>query len=289
MTTATPASPRTVNAARPGVSDGPVVSTETITPAIAEQWLQLNARNRPLSGTRVATYARDMANGNWRLTGEAIQFDSDGNLIDGQHRLWAVRDSDATIEQLVVRGLPPETQDYIDTGQRRTMGHVLQIKGEVDPNVLAASAVLLWQWEHANKFDNLAMAGARNISHAEQLRVIDRNPDLRDAVAFARNRPIAGVSVSVRAFVLYKLRQIDADQADAFMADLSSMRTEGLGDPKSALLRRLASGQAEGKPLDRYIQAKALFRVWNAVRRGEQMQRLQTSVRNRDMEGEEPE
>ena len=41
--------------------------------------------------------ARDMKAGHWRLTHQGIAFDPAGVLIDGQHRLWAIVESDTTL------------------------------------------------------------------------------------------------------------------------------------------------------------------------------------------------
>lgn len=67
----------------------PEVAWVPIDPATAERWLKANKRNRKLRRGPVLAYARDMAAGNWRLTGEAIKFAPDGTLLDGQHLLGA--------------------------------------------------------------------------------------------------------------------------------------------------------------------------------------------------------
>ena len=66
-----------------------VTSIVTITPEEAAKMLETNQRNRNVSKNAVAAMARDMTAGHWRLNGEAIRIDGDGNLIDGQHRFSA--------------------------------------------------------------------------------------------------------------------------------------------------------------------------------------------------------
>ncbi|NUN01320.1 MAG: hypothetical protein HUU41_09415 [Bryobacteraceae bacterium] len=58
-----------------------------ITPELARQWLERNVRNRPISENTVIAYGLDMLEGRWQYDGAPIRFDTDGNLIDGQHRL----------------------------------------------------------------------------------------------------------------------------------------------------------------------------------------------------------
>ena len=60
-----------------------------ITPEIAEAWLTQNNNNRPVSAGVIRKYARDMRADKWLFTGDAIRFDKNKNLIDGQHRLMA--------------------------------------------------------------------------------------------------------------------------------------------------------------------------------------------------------
>lgn len=67
-----------------------------ITPNRARVWLDRNAKNRTLSETRAAMYARDMESGAWEYNHEALAFGPDFELKDGQHRLTAIDQSGAT-------------------------------------------------------------------------------------------------------------------------------------------------------------------------------------------------
>jgi predicted nucleic acid-binding Zn ribbon protein len=78
------------------IGQRPAASIVYVTPEMAERWLGHNKVNRNLRNRRVDQFARDMRSGRWQLTGEAIKFGKSGNLIDGQHRLWAVIESGCT-------------------------------------------------------------------------------------------------------------------------------------------------------------------------------------------------
>lgn len=87
-------------------TDEPTAVVIDVTPELARVWLRANTRNRNTRERAVTEYARDMVAGHWNLNGEAIKFAYDGSLLDGQHRLRAVIEADATVQMLVVVGLP---------------------------------------------------------------------------------------------------------------------------------------------------------------------------------------
>lgn len=92
-----------------------------VTPALAAEWLEKNvANNRPVRAVDVSKFARDMMNGNWRLTHQGIAFNTEGRLIDGQHRLRAVVQSKCTVPMMVWHNLPEECLPMIDIGLART-------------------------------------------------------------------------------------------------------------------------------------------------------------------------
>nr|BAR25009.1 hypothetical protein [uncultured Mediterranean phage uvMED] len=61
-----------------------------VTPEQAAEWLSLNTANRKASKTAVKRWARIMRANEWQLCPDAIAFDFDNVLINGQHRLMAV-------------------------------------------------------------------------------------------------------------------------------------------------------------------------------------------------------
>ena len=80
-------------------------TTETITPAQAKEYLLLSTRSCYLWKKRVSRMAEDMRSGAWVLGEDPIRFDTEGALVDGQHRLSACVASGVPLTTLVVRGL----------------------------------------------------------------------------------------------------------------------------------------------------------------------------------------
>ena len=112
---------------------------ETITPAIAQQWLDASkTENRPFSQAVINSYADTMKKGNWLVNGEAITFDEKGNLLNGHHRLKAVIASATPIESFVVRGVDKRVFTTFDCGRNRTFGQLITMQGDINGNNIAA-------------------------------------------------------------------------------------------------------------------------------------------------------
>lgn len=95
------------------------VEVREITSDIALKWLEENTNNRPINERAVERYAKDMREGRWGVSDSVIAFDTKGRLINGQHRLWAVVESGARINQHVATGYAPEAITYFDDAYRR--------------------------------------------------------------------------------------------------------------------------------------------------------------------------
>lgn len=111
---------------------------EDVSPALAEEYLKKNTHNRALNKNVVAKYASTMRAGKWLITHQGIAFNAAGDLIDGQHRLWAIIKAGVTVRLAVTRNLDGATQLVLDTGQRRSISQNLSLLGK--PNVQAVTA-----------------------------------------------------------------------------------------------------------------------------------------------------
>ena len=83
--------------------------------------LEMNTSNRPIKKTVVGKYLRDILNNNWCLTNQGIGVTEDGVLIDGQHRLMAIRDAGyPNLEIVLVTGLDKKAQSAVDQHAKRS-------------------------------------------------------------------------------------------------------------------------------------------------------------------------
>jgi hypothetical protein len=132
--------------------DGKVFRTDTqsasfvtITPTEALAMMVRNTRNRNIRRDHIDNITRDMAQGNWMVDGSAIRFDTNGRMIDGQHRLRACIISGKPLKTLIVTGIDPKAGVIIDTGAKRTAGDMLNMIGNAggSGNTVAAAIRVL--------------------------------------------------------------------------------------------------------------------------------------------------
>ena len=113
---------------------------ERIGPAQAIKFLEANTLNRSISEARVAQYSSDMENKRWRRTTTPIKFDTNGTLIDGQHRLWAVINSGQEVEFLVAYDCDVEEREVQDIGKGRTLREIISFEQvDVTAQMIAAA------------------------------------------------------------------------------------------------------------------------------------------------------
>ena len=118
-----------------------------VSPDLAASWLKRNhPRNRDISQRQILLYAEDMDAGLWKLTHQGIAFDTDGFVIDGQHRLSAVVLAGKTVPFTVFHYGNLDAMSVLDCGTKRTAGHSLEIGGltrKGEGKRFAATAVAL--------------------------------------------------------------------------------------------------------------------------------------------------
>jgi hypothetical protein len=95
----------------------------------------------------VEKYARMMAAGEWRETGEPIIFSTDGRLFNGQHRLLACIKAGVAFSTAVARNVTVDSHSAFDTGVMRTLADELAWMGVSSQNVVAAVIYGLWRFE----------------------------------------------------------------------------------------------------------------------------------------------
>lgn len=118
-----------------------------ITPAMAQEFLLKNTKNRPIKKERVEKYVAQMRKGLWAVQNDDICFDWDGNLLNGQHRLSAIIKHGKPVEMGVKFGLHPSSFAIIDSGKIRTAGEALAVDGMSNSNAKSAIVRFYMQYK----------------------------------------------------------------------------------------------------------------------------------------------
>lgn len=158
---------------------GQTAEIEDIMPERARAWLaEKNVNNRTIAESTVLDYAQQMSDRRWMLNGDAIVFDKDGFLLNGQHRLQACVKSGVVLRTWVVRGVNRESYHTIDVGKRRTPADSLQIYAKVNgielkyaPQVAALACICI-------KYEDQKLNNRSSVPRSEIVEYLDKNPDL---------------------------------------------------------------------------------------------------------------
>jgi hypothetical protein len=213
------------------------IGVELITPDLARGLLADNVHNRNLRSARVVQLAEAMRRGEWVLNGETIKIAENGTLVDGQHRLRAVVESGVPIESLVLRGLPMEVQDTVDTGRRRRLADLLAIEGYTDAHALAAALNMLHRFRTGGRID-YSHAGAPSAQQAIEL--IETEPEIRDSLREARRvTKQTGGPIGVFAALHHLFSEVDREATKDFFDRLADGAEIAKGDPVLHLRQQL--------------------------------------------------
>jgi hypothetical protein len=238
-------------------------------PEIAAQWLEGNTHNRPLRQPLVDRLARDIKAGQWRLTHQGIAFDTDGVLIDGQHRLWAIVLAATPVRLRVFFNEPIDNMKAVDTGLARSNYDVLHLSGEageITVNHLATLRAML----------------AGDSSHTPRLTVSEEAEWMAkhaDAINFAmehlgtcRFKGVATATIRgiiARAYYSAKPAKLNhfcdvlktggsADEEDLPIVLLWQFLVNNAGAGKGQAVRRLRYGKAE-RALIAYLRGEHIM------------------------------
>ena len=108
-----------------------LITTVQMTPEMAEMFLAKNTNNRPVRKYRINEFIDIINSGEWKLTHQGIGVDVNGVLLDGQHRLEAIKRAGKTVPVMLVEELPPSSRMAIDTHAKRSFSDILGTKKEL--------------------------------------------------------------------------------------------------------------------------------------------------------------
>jgi len=246
---------------------------QTISPAVAREWLSRNKVNRPMRRQHVEVIKAAIAEGRYHYTGEPIIFDKTDSLIDGQHRLTAIAEGKRSVEVNVVVGIDPEAQDFIDVGRSRDLSDLLHMKyGVPDPKSAGAAVRMLALYRKSDR---------KYVRHNVSLTPPLLSPTLEEGHAcYLKEKGILGSMKIARdislhlshgrgvwALMHYLMSCVDVDAAQEVFDGLATGAGLKKGDAVLTLRNQLtARRRQQAKPLGPQELCVKILMVWDAYR-----------------------
>lgn len=218
----------------------------TLSPEMATELLEHNTLNRPLNQQHVQRIARQISEDKWRFNGDTIKVSKGGDVLDGQHRLWAVLEAKKPIETVLVRGIEREAFATIDTIRKtRNGGDTLALCGATRyRNITSEALKWLLRWQRGILEDY--RAPQNRIENSDVETAFGSNPQMVRAVERATKLRSLG-NPSLIGFIYYILSNRDEELAERMMMTLEDPASIGVNDPFFRLRTYFTSNRRQRK------------------------------------------
>lgn len=247
------------------------MQTITLTPELATQLLERNSLNRPLSDSHVSRIAKQIKAGKWKFNGDTIKIADTNDVLDGQHRLWAVIEAKIPIETILVRGIRRDAFATIDTLRKSRSGSdTLTLNGVHQYRTVIASAIpWLIRWQRGvlldykapkNRIENSDIEDAYN-AHQGIVLAAERSSKLK-----------AIINPGILSFFYYVMVNRNGDLAERMMRTLEHPSAVGVADPFFCLRAQLLN--TKNSRVGTLTQIAWMIKANNAAYKGQSVKAL---------------
>jgi hypothetical protein len=217
---------------------------------------------RPSNKPHIRDLAADITAERWRESNDAVCFDEDGYLINGQHRMHAIVLANKAVRLDVKRGVPASSFPIMDIPRRRSGADIVSLEGGTQGTAVAAVVSAVCAYEHGR----ISMLhGWKRLSNDDMRTEFQRlrGPRLTDAVRLAKGLPPAlGLQQTVAGVFYYIASATAPDEAELFVETLKfgergGVRSEAAYVLRESLLRRGKNKRPAAENL------ALLIKTWN--------------------------
>lgn len=199
---------------RTNMPDGSKMGKVKITPYMAACMLLFNPNNRKIGRINAESIASAIKNNQWDSdNGECIKFAYDGTLVDGQHRLLAVKMADRAAEFWVMHSVKTAKilTRTLDTGKTRNAKDILGMQGA--DKEFAPIFTVGWHYEQTKSYGHKPSVSMEYILKASRL-----HPNVAQSCNWVRNhlKGDFGCSQSAVMFAHYMIMQRDPAKGSQF-------------------------------------------------------------------------
>lgn len=233
-----------------------------ITPAQAAKWLDtVPAFQRKINPAQVKKIAMAITRNEWRENGATIVFNRNGELIDGQHRLAAIKESGKSVWSLVITNVSSGEATFhtIDDCKSRKVTDFLKCT-----NVAAVAGAMRMYWHYLNgMWPTGPHGGSAVIPTADLLKTIQEHQDYVSGLVYpvsAAGRFTGQLSFCVFLVFMYtKVHPVkDPERLAQFFARVGDGQDLSAGDPALMLRSRFLDIPRSGKINRQAAQAMIL-------------------------------
>lgn len=262
------------------------ITLQTITPRIAEQFIQSIVTNRRPSKDRIKFLSKMIKDGNWKITTETMKFNKKGEMIDGQHRCLAIIEADIPVQCWIATGLSDDVREVIDTGKPRNASDLLFMAGEKSGTSLAGALRKFIQHKEGAFFvGNTGM----KVSNIDIVMTLKEHPDIRIGLKWCGINNIKQLiqpSISIWLYYEFLIRSSEL-KVDRFFAKFATGKESEIGDPVLTLRNRLIQEKITGIRIGKRSRLTEMeiivfcIKAWNAYIKSKPIKKL---VWNREIE-----
>jgi hypothetical protein len=201
-----------------------------MTPEYAEALLKKNKVNRPFNRHACESYKKEILLGTWKVSHQGIAVSVTGRLMDGQHRLTAIKETGAKVPVWLFTGVPDESFDVMDTHRRRSFADNQGVSPAVAQIAYLGARLLNGR-------------SANTLTYADQKRVLETCRDTMQVVSDAANGKTKRTSSPVKLAAVIRILMGEKEEYVLdLMSGFSSLR-DNLPPVAMALVRQIDSGQ----------------------------------------------
>lgn len=179
------------------------------------EWAQdLLNRRRPtkVSPSAVRNYAEAMKGGHWIFNGIPVALSNQGKLVAGVLRLHACIEAATPFETLLVQNVDESVVHTIDQHRRRSYAQALESRGERNAAALVGMMLKLVRYD-----DGTLVRGGKPVPWTRFDRVLEHNPELRDALKFSLEHPAKMLSQAARSPLSFMAWNVDQPALRRFL------------------------------------------------------------------------
>lgn len=242
-----------------------------VSPEMASDWLSHRTydRNRKISKAIVGKYMADMKGGRWKTTRQGLIFDTDGKIIDGQHRLAAVANGEVTVAFWVYPFESRDTFEVLDQGYKRLPAHLL---GVPNANTVAAGARYLAALADEDTWE---MHRFGRVTTPEIYSVVQEWPELsRYSVPVNEIRIATWITGAPHLSVLAQAARTEygtPEKIEAWRTGLLTGQDLASTDPRLQLRNRFTRAhQVMSGSKNRTLVYSLITKAWNAFAEGKE-------------------